>query len=251
MQARFLEQAAAPADARDDVAVDRGDVRGERLVEPRGDVREQLVAAVGAGGDDRVGAARQRDDRGRPRGRLRTGRRSRPRARRRACARASAPAATARRRARRREERSRDRESSNQVANATWCSLSRSCDTQLLHDLDDPRRGVGAVAEDLRLLALALRARRGAASRASTRAATARRPRAASTSRAAGRAPTDSAAGSGPRAPSAPRAARPRTRRARRPASRSTRARPSASSIFFSPVTTGSPSAYATRIPTW
>ncbi len=72
MQPRLLEQAAAPADARDDVAVDRGHVCGERLVEPRRDVREQLVAAVGAGGDDRVGAVRGVDERCRPRrGRVR------------------------------------------------------------------------------------------------------------------------------------------------------------------------------------
>ena len=72
VQPRLLEQAAAPADARDDIAVDRGHVRGERLVEPRGDVREQLVAAVGAGRDDRVGAGGRFDERGRPRcGRVR------------------------------------------------------------------------------------------------------------------------------------------------------------------------------------
>ena len=60
VQARFLEQGAAPADARDDVAVDGGDVRGERLVEAGGDVREQLVAAVGACRDDRVGGLGRR-----------------------------------------------------------------------------------------------------------------------------------------------------------------------------------------------
>ena len=74
MQARLLEQAPAPADARDDVAVDRRHVRGEGLVENRRDVREQLVPAVGAGRDDRVGAVGGLGDRGRPGGRAHTGR---------------------------------------------------------------------------------------------------------------------------------------------------------------------------------
>ena len=49
--ARLLEQAAAPAHARDrerPSPVDRDAVGRERLVEPRGDVREHLVAALGA-----------------------------------------------------------------------------------------------------------------------------------------------------------------------------------------------------------
>ena len=54
MQSRFLDQAAAPALPRHDVAVDRRHVRRERQVEDRADVREQLVAAVGSGSDDRV-----------------------------------------------------------------------------------------------------------------------------------------------------------------------------------------------------
>ena len=83
------------------------------------------------------------------------------------------------------------------------------------------------------------------------RAAPARRLRAASTSPAAGPAPTGSAAGSVPRARSGRREAALRRRRARRLTSRSQRTRPSPTSIFFSPVTTGRPSAYATRIPTW
>ena len=54
MDARLFEQRAAPADARHLVAAHVGDVRGERQVELRGDVREHLVAAVGAGTDDVV-----------------------------------------------------------------------------------------------------------------------------------------------------------------------------------------------------
>ena len=46
MHARFLEQRPAPALARHLVTAHLGDVRGERQVEPRSNVREHLVAAV-------------------------------------------------------------------------------------------------------------------------------------------------------------------------------------------------------------
>ena len=57
----FLEQAAAPAEARhpERISGRRLDaVRGERLVEPRGDVRHHLVPALAPGGDDRAGCSR-------------------------------------------------------------------------------------------------------------------------------------------------------------------------------------------------
>ena len=99
----------------------RGDVRRERLVEPRRDVREHLVAAVRAGRDDRVGSAGRGRRSPPPRRPARTAPSTRDGAhvaeRR---ARTRAPAATARRRARRRRGRSRD--------------------TQLLHAPRRPRR---------------------------------------------------------------------------------------------------------------
>ena len=134
MQPRLLEQAAAPALPRDDVAVERGHVGRERKVEDRADVGEQLVAAVGAGGDDRVGVPG--GERPRPGGRLvGAAERDRPN-RRRASGRSRAPAPRARRPARRSRRRSRDAE--------------------LLQQLDDARGGAGALAEELRLLALSL-----------------------------------------------------------------------------------------------
>ena len=71
---RLLEQAAAPAHARDRRRVagrDRSAVRGHRLVEDRGDVREHLVAAVGPGRRSRRRRAlgRRLGERPRPGGR--------------------------------------------------------------------------------------------------------------------------------------------------------------------------------------
>ena len=68
MDARLLEQRAAPALARHLVAAHLGDVRRERQVELGRDVGEDFVAPVGAGRHDRV-TGRCGDQRGRPRGR--------------------------------------------------------------------------------------------------------------------------------------------------------------------------------------
>src|SRR5262249_53866189 len=57
MDARFLEQRAAPADARHLVASYFGDIGREGQVELRGDVGQYLVAAVGAPADGSVPGA--------------------------------------------------------------------------------------------------------------------------------------------------------------------------------------------------
>ena len=145
-------------------------------------------------------------------------------------------------------------------ANVTACSdrsSSGSTKTRTLtrHPASaSPRRRAvqpPALAEDLRLLALPSGTTRRSFS--SFDAGRVDRPRVErlSTSRAASPAPTGSAAGSGPPSPSRRRAARRRRRRVRPATSCSQRARPSATVSPFRPVTTGSPSAYATRMPTW
>ena len=158
---------------RDRVARRRRDAVGrERQVEPRGDVREHLVAAVGAGGDDRAPAA-SRAGEPRPRDAAQASganaaverlardatcaepRRARapqrPRRRRAAPTRTASTGASPEPTARETPSACSESSSASPPACSTKYerSQSGSREPQLRQHLDDGGRGLGAVAEDL------------------------------------------------------------------------------------------------------
>jgi hypothetical protein len=194
VQPRLLEQTATPPLARDDVAVDRSHVGGEGAVEDRAEVREQLVPAVGARGDDRVGGLG--GERFRPGGGL---------------------VGALERDGARVAERARKAEGlRGEIVLGLDEAEDVHADSKLLHDRDDARRRVRAFAQDLRLLPLSFGDDQPQL--LELRSWAVRRPcaRAASALRGDGRERTGSAAGSGLPAPSATAGSGARTRRALR-----------------------------------